>query len=98
LRRCSYLSQDVHYYSHDEKGSCLHYIANVEPARSLVVRLLSSLVHIEKRVYTRHARIHEVLSTAGIECEFLASQSGLKARVKTSAEASLCEAPASAVT
>lgn len=76
LRRCSYLSQDVHYYSHDEKGSCLHYIANVEPARSLVVRLLSSLVHIEKRVYTRHARIHEVLSTAGIECEFLVSRAG----------------------
>lgn len=89
LRRCSYLSKDVHYYSHDEKGSYLYYIANVEPRRSLVVRLLSSLVHIEKRVYTRHAGIHEALSTAGIPCEFLASQSGSQASIETSG-GSLC--------
>jgi len=82
--RCCYLSKDVHYYSANGKRPCLHYIVNIDPTRSWAMRLLNTLVHIEKRVYTRQPRFHELLSAAGIECEFLAPPRGAKANMNVS--------------
>jgi len=83
LRRCLYLSHDVYYYSlsNDNDEVSLHYIANVSPRHSRLLRLLSSTIDIEKKVYTRQTSVCAALSTAGIECEFLNP-----AKVSTEAE------------
>jgi hypothetical protein len=73
LRRCSYFSNDIYYYSLSGNEVSLHYVANVSPHHSGIVRLLNSTIGIEKKVYTRHASVREALSAAGIECEFLNS-------------------------
>jgi len=71
LRRCSYLSSDIYYYSLSGSEMCLHYVANVVPRRSGILRLLNSTIDMEKRVYTRHATVRAAISAAGVECEFL---------------------------
>lgn len=71
LRRCSYLPKDIYFYSFSGTEVLLHYVANVLPRNSGVLRLLNSTVDLNKRVYTRHAPVRAALSAAGIECEFL---------------------------
>lgn len=71
LRRCSYFANDIYFYSLSGNELSLHYVANVLPRNSGVLRLLNSTVDLNKRVYTRHAPVRAALSAAGIECEFL---------------------------
>lgn len=71
LRRCSYLSNDVYFYSFCGDEVYLNYVANVLPAYSRIVRLLKSTTDLKKRVYTRHAPVRSTLDAAGIECAFL---------------------------
>jgi hypothetical protein len=78
LRRCTYLSSDIYYYSLSGDKVCLHYVANVLPHRSGILRLLNSTIDMEKRVYTRHAAVRAALSAAGVECEFLDPQVSIR--------------------
>ena len=71
LRRCSYFSNDIYFYSFSGDELSLHYVANVLPRYSGILRLLSSTNDLDKRIYTRHAPVRAALSAAGIECEFL---------------------------
>ena|SRR5215212_9426318 len=71
LRRCLYFSNDIYFYSFSGDELSLHYVANVLPCHSGILRLLNSTSDLDKRIYTRHAPVRAALSAAGIECEFL---------------------------
>ena len=71
LRRCSYFSNDIYFYSFAGDELSLNYVANVLPSESRILRLLNSTIDMNKKVYTRHAPVRAALSAAGIECEFL---------------------------
>ena len=77
LRRCSYLSTDIYFYSLQGEKLGLDCVANVLPHRSGILHLLSSTIDIEKRVYTRHAAVGAALTAAGVKCEFLNAQMSL---------------------
>ena len=71
LRRCSYFSNDIYFYAFSGEELSLHYVANVLPCHSGILRLLKSTIDLDKRVYTRHAPVRAALSAAGMECELL---------------------------
>ncbi len=71
LARCSYLPYDFYYYCYEGDRACLHYIVNVMPDSSPVVRFLNSTTGIDKRVYTRHGLVQDMVSESGIDCALI---------------------------
>jgi hypothetical protein len=68
LHRCSYLSNDIYFYSISDNEVALHYVAN-RGSGSETIRLLSSTPHIKKTIYTRHPEVSAALFAAGFHCE-----------------------------
>lgn len=71
LERCCQLARDFYYYSREDGGPRLHYVANAAPETSRAVRFLGSLAGLRKLAHTRHAQTWVELARAGVECELL---------------------------
>jgi hypothetical protein len=65
--RCSYLKEDVYFYSCGEGSSTLHYIANGFPDTPKVLSFLASLTGTQKRVYARRDHTARELAEGGVQ-------------------------------
>jgi len=66
--RCAHLGEDFYYFCLAGGAPALHYFANTAPGHTRAVPFLNSVEGVERRAYTRHARVRRAIEDAGIAC------------------------------